>query len=577
VQVAGLARIGAIIFGIDAKEFGQRLRVGGLVVLAAIAIAAGLGIYEYWNVQQKVAENETAAEVRHEEIKRGEEKLERLVIDAAGGGAPAVKAIAEIRDILRPGNPEIDTISAEQLPKLVQRIIADLQKPAARPEDFTGAVKRALEQAQAQAGELKFVDAAKTLDEAIAKSQAEDQNRAKGRAALLAERGRVANLQLRYREAAEFYAKAAETTTFDPKLSWGYALYAADALYAQGDEFGDNAALSESIQRYRSTLNLAPRERVPLQWAATQNNLGNALRVLGERESGTAMLQQAVSAYREALRERTRERVPLQWAMTQNNLGLALERLGERESGTATLQQALSAYREALKEQTRARDPLEWAMTQNNLGLALWRLGERESGTATLQQALSAYREALKERTRERVPLEWAMTQNNLGTVLLVLGEREGGTASLQQAVSAFRETLKEYTRKRVPLEWAMTQNNLGNALVRLGERESGTATLQQAVAAFHEALKEYTRERVPLEWAKSYGTQGVAMMRLAERTKEAAMAKMAFEQISAAYGTTRAGGHAPLAAYYEARLPESRAILQRLAASEVPRRARQR
>ena len=159
-----------------------------------------------------------------------------------------MKAISDIRDLLRPGNPEIDAISAEQLPKLVQRIIADLQKPAASPEDFTGAVKRALEQAQAQAGELKFVDAAKTLDEAIANAQAEDQNRAKGRAALLAERGRVSRLQLRYREAAGFYAKAAEATAFDPALSWGYALDAANALYAQGDEFGDNAALSESIQ-----------------------------------------------------------------------------------------------------------------------------------------------------------------------------------------------------------------------------------------------------------------------------------------------------------------------------------------
>ena len=51
----------------------------------------------------------------------------------------------------------------------------------------------------------------------------------------------------------------------------------------------------------------------------------------------------------------TRERVPLQWAMTQNNLGTALSRLGERESGTARLQEAVAAYREALKEDARAR------------------------------------------------------------------------------------------------------------------------------------------------------------------------------------------------------------------------------
>ena len=51
---------------------------------------------------------------------------------------------------------------------------------------------------------------------------------------------------------------------------------------------------------------------------------------LGERESGTARLEQAVAAYTEALKERTRERVPLAWAATQNNLGQAIQILRER-------------------------------------------------------------------------------------------------------------------------------------------------------------------------------------------------------------------------------------------------------
>ena len=65
---------------------------------------------------------------------------------------------------------------------------------------------------------------------------------------------------------------------------------------------------------------------MPLDWAMTQNNLGNALWTLGERESGTARLEEAVAAYRAALKEWTRERVPLDWATTQNNLGNALGR-----------------------------------------------------------------------------------------------------------------------------------------------------------------------------------------------------------------------------------------------------------
>ncbi len=93
---------------------------------------------------------------------------------------------------------------------------------------------------------------------------------------------------------------------------------------------------------------------------------------------GTANLEEAVAAYREALKEWTRERAPLQWAMTQNNLGLALETLGERESGAAKLEEAVAAYREALKEWNARAGAARVGGTQNNLGIAFSRLGERE-------------------------------------------------------------------------------------------------------------------------------------------------------------------------------------------------------
>ena len=83
---------------------------------------------------------------------------------------------------------------------------------------------------------------------------------------------------------------------------------------------------------------------------AARTNLGIALWTLGERESGTGRLEEAVAAYRAALMERTRDRVPLDWATTQNNLGNALSTLGERESETARLEEAVQAYRSALEE-----------------------------------------------------------------------------------------------------------------------------------------------------------------------------------------------------------------------------------
>jgi tetratricopeptide (TPR) repeat protein len=168
--------------------------------------------------------------------------------------------------------------------------------------------------------------------------------------------------------------------------------------------------------------------------ALSEGQRGLVLWRLGERESGTAKFEEAVTTYREALKEFTRERVPLDWAQTQNNLGNALRALGERESGTAKLEEAVAAYREALKERSRERAPLDWAQTQNNLGNALRALGERESGTAKLEEAVTAYRETLKERTRDRVPLQWAISLGNQGIALMHLAERLGDAAMAETA-----------------------------------------------------------------------------------------------------------------------------------------------
>ena len=88
------------------------------------------------------------------------------------------------------------------------------------------------------------------------------------------------------------------------------------------------------------------------QRANLREAYGVSLFTLGERESGTARIEEAVAAYREALKEYTRKNAPLNWAATQINLGNALASLGERESGTARLEEAVAAYREALRSRT---------------------------------------------------------------------------------------------------------------------------------------------------------------------------------------------------------------------------------
>jgi len=207
---------------------------------------------------------------------------------------------------------------------------------------------RSQAEAAVKAADLGIADA--LLAEIDDKQAQFQSDLAANRATTLARRGDVALTRLRYAEAAKHFAEAART--LPPGVEYSakqrdYLTREASALYRQGDEFGDNAALLAAIERRQLLLKMVPRAALPLDLAKTQNHFGNALAVLGERKSG-APLEEAVVAYRAALQELTRARMPLRWARTQNNLGIALQTLGRRESGTGRLEEALGAFRAAL-------------------------------------------------------------------------------------------------------------------------------------------------------------------------------------------------------------------------------------
>lgn len=203
-----------------------------------------------------------------------------------------------------------------------------------------------------------------------------------------------------------------------------------------------------------------------------------------------------MAAYEAALTEYSRDRVPLEWAQTQNNFGAAIMRLSERrhlmgqgEMEAAAWEKAMAAYDAALQVRTGERLPLAWAQTQNNLGNLFLTMGVRKKETASLNKALTVFRAALLEFTRELIPLEWAQTQMNLAIALIRLGELEGRTIRFKNAIAAINAALEVRTREQVPALWAETQINLGHALAMLGEREIGTMRLERAIAAYDAAL----------------------------------------------------------------------------------------
>ncbi|MEH2088832.1 MAG: hypothetical protein V7K61_19190, partial [Nostoc sp.] len=169
----------------------------------------------------------------------------------------------------------------------------------------------------------------------------------------------------------------------------------------------------------------------------------------------------AIAGYEIALTVYTRSAFPVDWAMTQNNLGNAY---GERIKGerAENIELTIAAYNQALSVYTRSAFPEQWATLQINLGVAYRNriLGERAEN---IELAIAAYSAALEVTTHNAFPENWATLQNNLGNAY---GERIKGERAdnIELAIAAYNQALEVYTRSAFSENWATTQNNLGNA-----------------------------------------------------------------------------------------------------------------
>ncbi len=277
----------------------------GLVMATAKVVGRLVGFDDHllqkW-VEDVVRRNaERTAEAEHEaqryrEQMTSQQRFEAMTTQMAGDGFAAIQAIAEFRTLLRPFHPEIDTTPVDKLASLARSILNTLRKSGADPNDFAGAVREALRQAEDYISRLDFAGAARVLDAELVHSESQ----ARDRAALFAERSRVARLQLSYRDAAGFYWQACGAVDgIDDRTAWQYALAAANALYEQGQEFDDNPALHQAIAAYHIALGLAPRDRVPLDWAFSQHGLSNTLALLAARVLDHAHLVDALARMRD--------------------------------------------------------------------------------------------------------------------------------------------------------------------------------------------------------------------------------------------------------------------------------------
>ncbi len=188
--------------------------------------------------------------------------------------------------------------------------------------------------------------------------------------------------------------------TYENSIRFWLAMTYADL----GHYLGKTEYLAKAIDVYRNFLYVWTEWDFPIDWAATQHNLGVAYSELptGDREQN---LKRAIDYYENALRIRTEQDFPVNWAATQHDLGIAYSKLltGDREEN---LIRAIDYYENALRVRTQREFPLDWAMTQYNLGMAYSGL-ETGSQKDNLEKAIQCFRNALKVWTEEKFPYDY--------------------------------------------------------------------------------------------------------------------------------------------------------------------------
>mgnify|MGYP000931711085 CR=1 FL=1 len=223
--------------------------------------------------------------------------------------------------------------------------------------------------------------------------------------------------------AAEDFGKAFDQVAkWDDALALQYKLKQAQAFSDLGFYKADTSANQSALDAYRQAALLAPAEKDPTGWAASQTGIAMALYNAGYRATGTKELEDAATLLRAALSSPALADHPGDAVQLQSSLSLVLLTIGMREPGPEHLEEAAQYAQAALDVIDRQRSAREWAQLQYRLGSALYLQGVRSQSLDLVKAAENAFRASLEELTRERDPLVWANAENNLGLAVGQIG-----------------------------------------------------------------------------------------------------------------------------------------------------------
>ncbi len=215
-----------------------------------------------------------------------------------------------------------------------------------------------------------------------------------------------------------------------------------DALgntYATARQMPRKDRLQAALDCHRAAASMYQGRNQLDDWAREEYNLGNIWCEMPDEEF-PGKWQQAIQHYELALQVRTRDKHPICYAATLQNLGTAYRRLPTGNK-VVNAMKAARCYRRALEVYDRTSFPAQYAALRNNLGNAYLSLAmiDARIRRRCARHALEHLDRALDVRTRAEYPVDYAVTQYNRGQAFLLMPDGDPQDFYVR-AVACFQE-----------------------------------------------------------------------------------------------------------------------------------------
>ncbi len=259
-----------------------------------------------------------------------------------------------------------------------------------------------------------------------------------------------------------------------------------ETMWETSNRRSDDELNRSSIDAARAALTVFTLAKDRHRWSRAEQLLGQALRHDGQTLEAMEVLTGLIDAVPKAVS-------PIDWARSQEYLGELLYDLGYHRSDTDTelLTRAIAAY-DAAASGYRRYAPDAYTNALQRVADVQARLGLRTKDVALLRRGIEGGRQALKRLSNPK-SLQWGNQSRMLGEDLVAAGIFFDDAAMIKEGLAVLAKSGKVLTVKTQEVDWAHIREAEGDGLAFLGSKApQSKKQLNAAIAAYNDSADAF-------------------------------------------------------------------------------------